>query len=135
MRRSLLVATTTVAGVAALGLEQINHLVLFMQENRSFNHYFGTMAGVRGFSDPNVQVNPDGKSTFQQLVTPSMSTAASVLTPWYLNYLSGDYPNATQCMGAGSNSWSAMHASYNGGLNNQWAAQNTPQVATLPKET
>ncbi len=26
------------------------------------------MAGVRGFSDPNVQVNPDGKTTFQQFV-------------------------------------------------------------------
>ena len=25
-----------------------------MQENRSFDHYFGTMSGVRGFSDPNM---------------------------------------------------------------------------------
>lgn len=24
------------------------------------NQYFGTMAGIRGFNDPNVQVNPDG---------------------------------------------------------------------------
>ncbi|EPE37041.1 non-hemolytic phospholipase C precursor, putative [Glarea lozoyensis ATCC 20868] len=31
--------------------------------------YFGTMAGVRGFADPNVQINPDGRTTFQQLVT------------------------------------------------------------------
>ena len=27
------------------------------------------MAGVRGFSDPNVQVNPNGKTTFQQFVS------------------------------------------------------------------
>lgn len=26
------------------------------------------MAGVRGFADPNVQINPDGKSTFEQCV-------------------------------------------------------------------
>lgn len=28
--------------------------------------YYGTMAGVRGFADPNVQVNPDGRSVFEQ---------------------------------------------------------------------
>jgi phospholipase C len=28
--------------------------------------YFGTMAGVRGFADPNVQVNPGRKTTFDQ---------------------------------------------------------------------
>ena len=29
----------------------VEHVVIFMQENRSFDHYFGTMAGVRGFGD------------------------------------------------------------------------------------
>lgn len=52
--------------VKATGLEQIEHVVLFMQENRAFNHYFGTMAGVRGFNDPNVQVNSDGRSVWYQ---------------------------------------------------------------------
>lgn len=28
--------------------------------------YFGTMAGVRGFNDPNVQVNPDGNTVWHQ---------------------------------------------------------------------
>jgi phospholipase C len=41
------------------GLDQIQHVVFFMQENRAFDHYFGSLAGVRGFKDPNVQVNPD----------------------------------------------------------------------------
>jgi len=63
------------------------------------------MAGVRGFADPNVQVNPDNRTTFQQLVSSSQSTKANQLTPWYLNYLGGSWDNATQCMGAGSNSW------------------------------
>lgn len=39
---------------AADSLKDIEHVVLFMQVNRAFDHYFGTMAGVRGFADPNV---------------------------------------------------------------------------------
>ena len=35
-----------------------------MQENRSFDHYFGTLAGVRGFDDPNAMNLPNGKSVF-----------------------------------------------------------------------
>src|SRR6476646_2675918 len=33
-------------------LRDIKHVVVLMQENRSFDHYFGTLAGVRGFDDP-----------------------------------------------------------------------------------
>jgi phospholipase C len=33
-------------------IRDIKHVVVFMQENRSFDHYFGTLAGVRGFADP-----------------------------------------------------------------------------------
>ncbi len=33
-------------------LKDIKHVVMLMQENRSFDHYFGTLAGVRGFDDP-----------------------------------------------------------------------------------
>src|SRR5260221_10348349 len=29
----------------------IDHVVIFIQENRSFDHYFGSYRGVRGFSD------------------------------------------------------------------------------------
>jgi phospholipase C len=32
-------------------LRDIEHVVILMQENRSFDHYFGTLSGVRGFSD------------------------------------------------------------------------------------
>src|SRR5580700_11781623 len=28
------------------------HIVILMQENRSFDHAFGTLQGVRGFNDP-----------------------------------------------------------------------------------
>ena len=32
-------------------LEDIDHVVIMMQENRSFDHYFGGLRGVRGFGD------------------------------------------------------------------------------------
>src|SRR5947199_1638850 len=32
-------------------LKDIEHVVILMQENRSFDHYFGTFSGVRGFND------------------------------------------------------------------------------------
>lgn len=34
------------------GLNDIEHVIILMQENRSFDHYFGTLSGVRGFADP-----------------------------------------------------------------------------------
>ena len=42
----------------------IKHVVVLMQENRSFDHYFGTLAGVRGFDDPEALKHPDGRSVF-----------------------------------------------------------------------
>jgi len=33
-------------------LQDVQHVVILMQENRSFDHYFGTLPGVRGFADP-----------------------------------------------------------------------------------
>lgn len=84
------------------------------------------MAGVRGFADPNVQINPDGKTTFQQTVDKTLSNDTTVLNPWYLNYLGGTWKQATQCMEAGSNGWDANHAALNNDLNNNWPVANTP---------
>ena len=52
-------------------LKDVKHVVVHMQENRSFDHYFGTLAGVAGFGDPNALIQrPDsfhqGKSIFYQ---------------------------------------------------------------------
>ena len=33
-------------------LKDVEHIVVLTQENRSFDHYFGTLEGVRGFGDP-----------------------------------------------------------------------------------
>src|SRR5450631_3118945 len=47
-------------------INDVKHVVFLMQENRSFDHYFGTLRGVRGFSDPRAVKLPSGKSVFHQ---------------------------------------------------------------------
>jgi len=47
-------------------IKDVEHVVIFMQENRSFDHYFGTLKGVRGFSDPRAIDLPSGKSVWFQ---------------------------------------------------------------------
>src|SRR5271154_23342 len=32
-------------------IADLRHVVILMQENRSFDHYFGSLRGVRGFAD------------------------------------------------------------------------------------
>ncbi|MER7106777.1 phosphocholine-specific phospholipase C [Streptomyces sp. NPDC000229] len=48
------------------GLRAVRHVVILMQENRSFDHYFGTLRGVRGFGDRNAVELPSGKPVFEQ---------------------------------------------------------------------
>ncbi len=47
-------------------IRDVEHIVIFMQENRSFDHYFGTLNGVRGFGDPRALRLPGGRSVWQQ---------------------------------------------------------------------
>ncbi|CAN7290905.1 phospholipase C, phosphocholine-specific [Variovorax sp. LjRoot130] len=47
IRRALAVE----AAVETRTIQDVKHIVILMQENRSFSHYFGTMRGVRGFGD------------------------------------------------------------------------------------
>ena len=56
----------TAAATANASLGDVKHIVILMQENRSFDHYFGTLSGTRGFSDPNAAANPAGGTVFNQ---------------------------------------------------------------------
>ncbi|MEV6393202.1 phosphocholine-specific phospholipase C [Streptomyces sp. NPDC051907] len=48
------------------GLHAVRHVVVLMQENRSFDHYFGALRGVRGFGDRNAVELPSGATVFEQ---------------------------------------------------------------------
>jgi phospholipase C len=56
-------AIEPLAGSSYLDAE---HIVIIMQENRSFDHVFGMLAGVRGFNDPRAVTLPDGKPVWFQ---------------------------------------------------------------------
>ena len=56
----------TASATANASLSDVKHIVILMQENRSFDHYFGTLSGVRGFSDPKAAKNANGTPVFDQ---------------------------------------------------------------------
>ncbi len=58
----------TGGGLAASGgtIRDVKHVVILMQENRSFDHYFGSLQGVRGFNDPNILRFQNGTSALFQ---------------------------------------------------------------------
>src|SRR5204863_5855956 len=47
-------------------IRDVEHVVVLMQENRSFDHYFGTLNGVRGYGDPRAVRLPSGDPVWQQ---------------------------------------------------------------------
>jgi len=47
-------------------IQDVEHVVILTQENRSFSHYFGTLPGVRGFGDRITVPQSDGRSVWQQ---------------------------------------------------------------------
>jgi phospholipase C len=54
-------------GRAATGtIQDVQHVVIFMQENRSFDHYFGTLQGVHGFNDHSTLLLQNGHNVFTQ---------------------------------------------------------------------
>ena len=44
--------------VSAGSINDIEHVVFFMQENRPFDHYYGRLKGVRGFADRTAPQTP-----------------------------------------------------------------------------
>ena len=63
---SLQKAMATPANTATGTIMDVEHVVVFMQENRAFDHYFGTFAGVRGQGDPRPLRLRNGHSVWRQ---------------------------------------------------------------------
>jgi len=57
------------------------HVVILMQENRSFDHAFGTLRGVRGFNDPRAVTLPDQKPVWLQT-----NAAGETYAPFRLDF-------------------------------------------------
>jgi phospholipase C len=94
-------------------LRDIKHVVLLMQENRSFDHYFGTLAGVRGFDDPNALKLPNGRSVFYQ---PDPQNPDGYLLPFHLD----THKTNAQKIPATNNGWKTQHDAWNHGRMDNW---------------
>jgi hypothetical protein len=99
-------------------LSDIRHVVILMQENRSFDHYFGTLSRVRGFSDPGIVHNViDGapRPVWEQFgYAPIVGRDPNGwLVPFHLQqrppFDDGDTTNDID------HSWGTQHVSWNGG--------------------
>jgi phospholipase C len=89
-------------------LSEIQHVVVLMQENRSFDHYFGTMPGVRGFNDHSVP-----RSLFYQK---DPSNPRKYLLPFHAD----SQTTAAQNLPSNSHSWGPQHDCWNNGKMNAW---------------
>src|ERR1700677_1253548 len=96
---------------AGSDLGAIEHVIFMMQENRSFDHYYGTYPGARGFDD-----HPRGKlGNFAQAWPGGRDTT---LLPFHLDSKSG-IGECTQDLDHG---WPAEHASWNKGTNDAFVS-------------
>lgn len=91
-------------------IKDVRHIVILMQENRSFDHYFGTMKGVRGFGDRHTVPLTGGRSVWEQ------HNGARVLPPFHLDT---EKTNAMKVPGT-PHSFSDAQAAWNQGKFGMW---------------
>ncbi|MEV1085592.1 phosphocholine-specific phospholipase C [Streptomyces sp. NPDC050211] len=106
-------------------IEDVEHIVVLMQENRSFDHYYGALRGVRGFGDPRPVTQQNGKSIWYQ------SDGTKDLLPFH--------PDADdlgmQFLEGLPHSWPDGQAAYNEGEYDKWVpAKGSTTMAYLTRD-
>ena len=86
-------------------INDVQHVVIFIQENRSFDEYFGSLKGVHGFSDPNSLIFQNGNTDFYQ------PQGGSYVLPFH---------TTSQCLNDVAHDWGSGHTAWNGGKWDQW---------------
>lgn len=87
------------------------HVVILMQENRSFDHAFGALKGVRGFLDKRTFIKQDGHSAFFQKEKTGKYAAPARL----------DLRNTKSTwMSSLPHSWENQQQAFNKGKYDQW---------------
>jgi phospholipase C len=138
-RRSLLSAGAAFAGTSALPpaiaraaaiapdrrtgtIRDVEHVVILMQENRGFDHYFGTMRGVRGFGDRfPIPLAPAMPGEVPRNVWQQMDRAAPggprLVSPFHLDT---DKQFALMRMEGTPHTWPDAHAAWDDGRMSHW---------------
>ena len=106
-----LISRALAAPSRCASLKDVKHIVILIQENRSFDHYFGSYRGVAGFADPAVLPLNDG-SGLSILAQPGYpgGYAGDHLYPFRL-----DSYNNGECTNDINHSWAPQHAYWDGG--------------------
>lgn len=99
-------------------ISDVRHIVILMQENRSFDHYLGHLSGVRGYGDRHVVHGPEGFPVWWQQ---RHKSADGWITPFHLP----TQTTSAQCVMDLDHSWTPTHAAINKGWNNQWPRYKT----------
>jgi phospholipase C len=119
LRRAL---ASTLTDPPAGSLADIEHIVILMQENRSFDHYFGTMPGVRGFADPAAIRLPGGHPVFYQPFPDLAREGPGYLTPFRYDTRT----TSAQATPGTDHSWPTQHQAWNNGAMDQWVLAKGP---------
>ncbi|MDF9874318.1 phospholipase C [Streptomyces pratensis] len=107
---------TAIAAQGSTGtIQDIEHIVVLMQENRSFDHYFGSLKGVRGFGDPRPVLQDNGRSVFHQ------SNGTKDVLPF--NPQVADL--GMQFLEGLDHDWAGGHQAYNNGKYDRWVPAKT----------
>jgi len=110
------------------GLRAIEHVVVLMQENRAFDHYFGTMRGVRGYADRGAVRLPSGRPVYEQ-----PNPAGGTVAPFSLREAAeraGRPDSDIQYLGDLDHSWDGSTAAWREGFNDGWIGAKTPPTMT-----
>jgi len=107
IRRALAIPAFNETGT----IKDVKHVVIMMQENRAFDHYFGTLKGVRGFGDRFTIPLPDGRNVWEQT-----DANGNVVLPYHLDETQG---NAQRASGT-PHTWIDTHNAWDGGRLSQW---------------
>ncbi|MGU7857468.1 phosphocholine-specific phospholipase C [Burkholderia orbicola] len=114
IRKALAIEPNTVTGT----IQDVQHIVVFMQENRSFDHYLGHLSGVRGYNDRFPVTLPNGKPVWFQ---PRQEDKSSVIAPF--RYDTTNPGVNAQCIGGLPHTWATTHGAIDNGRADQWAVQ------------
>jgi len=87
------------------------HVVFLMQENRSFDHFFGAMRGVRGFNDPRAKRLPNGNKVWLQ-----NDAKGQTFAPFHVDM----HKTKITWQGGLPHSWSDQVAARNKGKYDKW---------------
>ncbi|HEX5460405.1 MAG TPA: phospholipase C, phosphocholine-specific [Steroidobacteraceae bacterium] len=99
-------------------LEDVEHIVVFMLENRSFDHYFGHLSGVRGYNDRFAVRLPGGKPVWFQ---PRMQRPDEPILPFRLDTRSC----SAQLLQSLNHSWASQHEAIAAGRMDAWPLNKT----------